>query len=197
MKKQLFTLLALPVLVVSCTTRTRQTQVGLYEFLENVQVPEKCKIPKTAVRKYVHDDKSVNMEAAGISTDGEHHNEDVYNYFFNSDGSYVTDPTPAPAFDNPSQLNNAKIDQALSYYDDSSWEVRYYINPLKLSYYCSTYTTDTNYATLSFMLLEYTYDSNMWLTKQVEKVHTEYYVYATKITATFDSLNTFDFNYKY
>ncbi len=199
MKKSLVLAFALPLLLVSCGKTIKIKSVSKSEFVQHYKAPETCRKPTKAIAKYTYKFDTTGMEIFGETNQHESKKDRVL-FTFNPDGTFTPDHvTSLSSVENPSQLdlNSSGIISAENQYDQYGGFLYYefFINPLRVKY--SAFFIDFAGPNSGTKLdtFDYTYNSDMWLTKFTYTITIKGYVGSELATETLKTTTTISYTF--
>ena len=191
MKKQLFALAVLPLLLVGCTKLNTQKEVTFAEFLYATNGEETIPVPKTGKVTQVIKVKTTNYEKLGKEPEN-YTIKYVYNLTFNPDGSFSSNPeytTYYAPFAMSSEVARA--------YQGDDYIYTYYLDPLRVVFQKTIYADGVTPHEMRTFRYDYTFGKNYWITKAVVTENLKYSDPATTVVAELVSVQTLTYSYKF
>lgn len=191
MKKQLFALAVLPLLLIGCTKLNTQKEVTFAEFLYATNGEETIPVPKTGKVTQVIKVKTTNYEKLGKEPE-DYTIKYVYNLTFNPDGSFTSEPEYtvyyAP-FSMSSEVARA--------YQGDAYIYTYYLNPLRVIFQKTIYADGVTPHEMRTFRYDYTFGKNFWITKAIVTENLKYSDPVTMVVAESVSIQTLTYSYNF
>lgn len=199
MKKSLILAFTLPLLLVSCGKTIKIKSVSKSEFVQHYKAPETCRKPTKAIAKYTYKYDTTGMEAFGDTNEHESKKDKVL-FTFNQDGTITPDHVTSLSYvENPSQLdlNSSGIIAAENQYDQYGGFLYYefFINPLRIKYSTFLVDNDGSNSGTKLTTYDYTYNSDMWLTKFTYTITLKGYVGSEVATQNLKTTTTISYTF--